>query len=64
MIQISLQILSNDLNWSSKNIFFNTGIKSKFIGNLRNINYEAKNVELYKEDATSELFGALGFLSS
>ena len=53
----------NDLNWSSKNIFFNTGIKSKFIGNLRNINYEAKNVELYKEDATSELFGALGFLS-
>ena len=33
------------------------------MGNIKNINYEAKNVDIYKDEATSEIFGALGFLS-
>ncbi len=53
----------NDLDWSSKNIFFRSGLKNNFLANLRNINYEAKNVEPYKDDTTSEVFGAIGFSS-
>ena len=33
------------------------------MGHLKNINYETKNVKLYKKDTTSELFGALGYFS-
>ncbi len=53
----------NDFNWSSKEIFSEIGIKSKFLGNIKNINYEAKNIDIYKENPTSEFFGALGILS-
>ena len=41
---------------------FDNGLISKFVGNIKNINYEAKNVDIYKNDTTSEIFGALGFL--
>ena len=34
--------LVNDFNWSSKSLFLENGINSKFLGNLRNINYETK----------------------
>ena len=54
----------NDLDWNSKNLFFNSGFKNNFLANLRNINYEAKNVEPYKNDPTSEFFGAIGFLQN
>ena len=53
----------NDLNWRYKDINFNNGINTKILGNIKNINYEAKNVDIYKDEATSEIFGALGFLS-
>ena len=53
----------NDFNWRFKDINFNTGINTKILGNIKNINYEAKNVDIYKDEATSEIFGALGFLS-
>ena len=33
------------------------------LGNIKNINYEAKNIDIYKENPTSEFFGALGILS-
>ena len=33
------------------------------IGNFKNINYETRNLEFYKEEKTSELFGSLGYLS-
>ena len=55
--------LVNDFNWSSKEILFNSGFKSKILGNFKNINYEARNVSPYKENTTSEFFGALGLLS-
>ena len=55
--------LVNDFNWSSNEILFNSGFKSKILGNFKNINYEARNVSPYKENTTSEFFGALGLLS-
>ncbi len=53
----------NNFDWTSKDIFFDNGLNTKILGNLRNINYEVKNVDEYKEDPTSELFGALGLFS-
>ena len=53
----------NDLDWESKDIFFDSGIETNVLGKIRNINYEAKNIDLYKKDPTSEVYGALGFLS-
>ncbi len=55
--------LVNDFNWNFKEINFNSGIKSKFLSTIKNINYEAKNVGIYKEDTTSEIYGALGYFS-
>ncbi len=54
----------NNFDWTSKDIFFDGGLNTKILGNLRNINYEVKNVNEYKEDPTSEIFGALGLLSN
>tara|TARA_B100000886_G_scaffold155254_1_gene105688 strand:+ start:2350 stop:4749 length:2400 start_codon:yes stop_codon:yes gene_type:complete len=54
----------NDLNWNFKETNFRSGIKGKILGNFKNINYEAKNVDPYKEDFTSEFYGALGYLAS
>ena len=53
----------NDLDWSSRSLYLNSGLKNNILANIRNINYEAKNVEPFKSDTTSEIFGALGFLS-
>ena len=53
----------NNFDWSSKDIFLENGLNTKILGNLRNINYEVKNVDEYKEDTTSELYGALGLFS-
>ncbi len=53
----------NDLSWTSKDLLHKSGIKSKFLGNFKNINYESKNVSKYKDDPTSEIYGALGYQS-
>ena len=53
----------NNFDWSSKDIFLESGLNTRILGNLRNINYEVKNVDEYKEDTSSELFGALGLFS-
>ncbi len=53
----------NDLDWESNDTFIDSKIINKFFGKLRNINYEAKNVNIYKEDTTSEIFGAIAMLS-
>ena len=53
----------NEIDWSSKEIDHKSGIVSKIFGNIKNINYEAKNIEIFKEDPTSELYGAFGYLS-
>ena len=55
--------LVNDFNWEHKEINSKIGLKSKILGNIKNINYETKNVELYKKETTNELFGSIGYLS-
>ena len=56
MILINLKILWWIILIGHQKIFFNSGLNTKILGNLRNINYEVKNVNEYKEDTTSELF--------
>ena len=55
--------LVNDFDWNFKETNFDSGFKSKILGNFKNINYEAKNVKEYKSDTTSEFYGALGYLT-
>ena len=55
--------LVNDFDWESKDFNFNSGVNSKFLANLKNINYEAKNVPKFKENTTNEFFGSLGLLT-
>ena len=50
------------MNWNSKNIFFKA-FKTSFLGSIKNINYETKNIDNYKDKTTNELFGALGLAS-
>ena len=53
----------NNFDWKSKDLSFNSGLSSKILGNFKNINFEAKNEDIYKEDFTSEFYGALGLLT-
>ncbi len=54
--------LINDFSWN--NTFNRNSIfKNKLLGNLKNINYETKNVDEFKKDTTNELFGGLGYLT-
>ena len=38
------KFLVNDFDWNYKDIFFDSGVKGKIIGNFKNVNYETKNV--------------------
>ena len=42
-----------------RDIQFDTGFSSKILGKIKNINYEADNVDIYKNDFTSEVKGAI-----
>ena len=56
------KLVINNLNWDfdkSNNYFDN-----KILTNIKNVNYDVKNVENYKTDTSNEFFGAIGFLSS
>ena len=55
--------LINDFDWNLKEIFFKSGLKSKIFFNFKNINYETRNVELYKKDTTAEMYGAFGYFT-
>ena len=55
--------LVNDFNWDYNESFFKSGISGRLLGNIKNINYESKNVSTYKEDSTNEIFGSIGYLS-
>ena len=57
------KFLVNDFDWKSKDVSMKTGVTSKLLGHFKNVNYEANNVDLYKEEFTNEAYGALGFLS-
>ncbi len=53
----------NDLNYETNNKVIKDIFDTKILANLKNINYETKNVDLYKNDATNEVFGSLGLFS-
>ena len=55
--------LINDLNFESNNKVFKNFLNNKILANIRNINYESKNVDLFKENPTSEVFSSIGLLS-
>ena len=57
------KFLVNDFDWDIKDINFSSGIKGKIFSKLKNVNYETKNVSKYREDPTSELYGAFGYLT-
>ena len=42
---------------------FENGIKGKFISKFKNINYETKNIDIYKDETTNEMYGAVGYLA-
>ncbi len=58
-----MSFVINDLNWNSNIMNFESGFRGEFLGNIKNINYEAKNLDIFKEETTNELFGALGYLN-
>ena len=55
--------LVNDINWSSNKKYHKSGFNSQMLGNFKNLNYETKNIDIYKKDTTTEIHGAVGFLS-
>ena len=52
---VSATTLSNDLNYTDNNTFYDNGIKTNFEISLKNINTVGKNNPLYKESPQSEL---------
>ena len=57
------KFLINNFNWSSIEKIYEVGLQTQLLANIKNINYEVKNIEKYKEQTTNELFGALGLMS-
>ena len=55
--------LVNDFLWNYKEINHSSGFTSKILASIKNINYEAKNVDIYKKDTTTEVLGAIGYLT-
>ena len=53
----------NDFNWKSKDYNHKNGLISKFIGNIKNVNFDTKNISEFKETKTNEIHGAIGYLS-
>ncbi len=53
----------NDFDWTSRNFFTDFGINNKIVSNVKNVNYETKNIDIYKDETTSELYGAVGLRS-
>ncbi len=57
------KFLVNNFDFNFKDINFNSGLRGKLFGKIKNVNYDTKNVKNFKEDTTNEFFGALGYLS-
>ena len=45
----------NDFNWKSKDYNHKNGLISKFIGNIKNVNFDTKNISEFKETKTNEI---------
>ena len=57
------KFLVNDFDINLKETLFENGIKGKFISKFKNINYETKNIDIYKDETTNEMYGAVGYLA-
>ena len=57
------KFFTNSFDWKSNNIQSNLGFSSNILGSLKNINYETKNIDIYKDDLTTEVYSAIGLLS-
>ena len=58
------KFFTNDLDWTFDKNFGSLPYDGKFITKLKNVNYEAKNVDKLKRELTHEFFGAIGYLAS
>ncbi len=54
----------NDFDWEYDKSFTKLPYDGKVLLNLKNVNYEINNVEKFKKDTTSEIFGSLGYLAN
>jgi LPS-assembly protein len=61
---ITTSTLSNDLNFTSYDAFFNNGIKTNYEVLFKNINATGKNSSLYKESLQSEIITAYTYNTS
>ena len=61
---ISTSEISNDLNYTADNAFFDNGIKTNYGVYLKNINTVGKNSPQYKESLQSELMSAYFYSAS
>jgi LPS-assembly protein len=57
------KLLINDFNWKSKYYDFKNGLRNSFLGKVKNVNYENKNILEFKEQTINEVHGAIGYLS-
>ena len=55
--------LVNNIDWDFKNFNFNSGVRSRLISKIKNVNYETKNIDNRKNEPTNELYGAFGYFS-
>ena len=58
------KFFSNNLNWTFERPFSEKLHNGKILTSIKNLNYENKNISSYKNDMTSEFFGAIGYLAS
>ena len=57
------RFLINDFDWKMSKYNFASGVQGSLLGKFKNVNYETNNIDVYKSEPTSEMFGALGWLS-
>ena len=53
----------NNFDYNSNFHSLGSIASGEILANIKNINYETKNVENFKDDFTSEIYGALGYLA-
>ncbi|MDA9106476.1 organic solvent tolerance protein [Candidatus Pelagibacter sp.] len=61
---VSTSIVSNDLNYTTYDSFFNNGVKTNFEVSLKNINTVGKNSTQYKDTLQSELMSSYVYNAS
>jgi len=57
------KFLVNNFELDNIGKYFESGFQTRILSVIKNINYETQNIKNLKSDTTSEVYGALGFLS-